>query len=343
MRALVATLVVATAVFAAPSPVGADKGESITFRVEQGFSVSKTYPPMPVNDAGSSFTDPADCIDLPWCTLIQIDFKFPAGFNPDKDEYVVPTAVYWDDKPVVEGTAQGNDLDIYVYTKETTKDSAGKEKVTYREVGRSASARQPETMKLFGPMPDNPTLYMVVYNFLGPNLGYKVEMKFKGVSVEELPEYGSPGFGGGEDDSSSASTGAGSSESDFSSAPFKPFGDDFVPSTPSGLPTSAGSISGGPSLGVPISGSDDFGNFGGSGDFDRELAGGGTQSGVDLLAASRREAGPPKPVPGAVLFFWLGVVPAVLGGVAIGALIRRRPAALTLAVPAGAAARPAAA
>ena len=331
LRLVAALLLIATpALLAAAPPASANDGGTWNYKVgtpEQ----AQEYGPMAVNDASGNWTgDPETCIQLPWCTTVVLHADFPPGWDAEVNEYVLKTVLSWDDHPVAnvqEGPAGGNqqsanDIDMYAYKKVTVTDSDGKPATEYQRVNQGATASQPEVMKLFGSQPDNPDVYLVIYNSIGVNTGFTIDVKYKNTSVEALPEYG----GGSKPSSSSGSSDFGSS----TATPVKAGG--YVPPNASGLPSSA------PSL-VPFipgsssatTGSDDFGlSLPPDKSFLNEL--GTPKSSIDILAKSRGGVGPPKSVPAVLLFFWLGVVPIALVSGGIGWLARRRPAALTLPI-----------
>jgi hypothetical protein len=311
------------------APARGLSGDKLSIDAKPGSKVSGTYGPMPVNDASSAFTDdPEKCETLPWCTTVPIDVNLPAGFDPDVNEFFLTVAVSWDDSSIA-GAAQGNDLDTYVYSIETDADGNN----TYTEVGKSAGSTMPEVSKLFEPL--NTHYVLVVYNFLGVNKGFNVDINFIDASITDpdsgftaTPAAGPIGGDGGSTGGGSVTpppSGA-SSGGAHASAPFSP------DPSPSFLPASNPTLS--PSVDLPPIGTDDvFGDFGDLQDFQKDLQADAPKSGIDLLAASRRQLGPPKDVGASVLVFWLIGVPVVLAGAAFVVLLRRRPSALTLTIP----------
>ncbi|HEX2851487.1 MAG TPA: hypothetical protein VHN98_13075 [Acidimicrobiales bacterium] len=330
-------------------PAQALDGGEYVIPVQEGAHVVENFAAMPASDPSGSFTtDPDSCVDLPFCTTIQLKPRFPSDWNPDTD-WLMYVNLTWQrqsfaDLPqnaVTGGNGQlaTNDVDIYVYTKETKVASDGSTSEEYREVGRSASAGFPEQMKLYGSSPDNPIYYVVVYNSSGVNLGFTLDTTVRVFSFADPDSYLTGGaFGGG---SSSGGSGSGSSlfgtspSSGFPSAPLSPasFGPGRVtPRTPSDLPmltpgavASAGAADAALSsflADLPVA----------TKGLEADLAG-APSSGI-LDAVRNRHTGPPRPVHAPVLVFWLALVPLALLAAAVGFLIRRRPAALTFPAPA---------
>lgn len=315
------------------APARGLEGAKLTIRAESGGKASGTFSPMPVADPSSSFVDdPVRCASLPFCTAVPLDVILPEGFDPDINEFFLTVKLSWDDAPIADGAAQGNDLDMYIYA--IGKDEAGDP--TYELAGEAASSSQPEVAKLFQPM--NVRYVIVAYNFNGVNQGFKIDIDFVDATIVD-PDAASVGPVPGSTDP--ASTGGTTSPSPFaadgssSDAGRPAFSPSFVPSSP-GSPSFLPAVD--PTLtpvgDLPLPGTDEvFGDFGQLQDFQKDLAKEAPKSGIDLLAASRRQLGPPKEVGAPVLVFWLVGVPLALAAVAFTVLVRRRPTALTLPVP----------
>lgn len=332
LAAAAATL--ACASFVTAVPAGANEGEKVSIRISGDDKVKKRYDGMPVNDAGSNFTsDPETCAAAPFCTLVPLEVILPADFNPDVNEFVLTVKLLWNDSGVSAGgqAAQGNDLDMYIYHEE--KDAKGK--VTYREVGRSAGSKQPEVSKLFTPAQKD--YLIIVYNFLGVNEGFDLDVSYRDASIEDLPEFegaapaARPGSSGG---------GSGSGGDDLSPDAGESFRPSASPSrptfrSPSMLPSAPDTFTtnGAAGFGVPTS-AEDATVFdlptGSEKDLAKDLAAG--EQSQDVF--KRREASlHPEPASGVLLGFWLGVVPIALLGVAAVVMLRRRPVAMTLQLP----------
>lgn len=323
---LFAMTVIAAALVAVPSAAQArEEEEPIRPKAEEGWTTTVEYDPMVVADPSSVDHEPETCALVPWCSLVKIVPEYPAGWNPEVDEFVITTTISWQSTPIVPGTAESNDLDIYVYTYEDVIQDDGTTEKEYREVNRAASGRQPERMKLFGPPPDNPTLYMVVYNFNGPNLGFKVDMDVNVVTYADPDSYYplAPGVSGTNGFEEIGGSGSGGFES--TTVPFTPSA--FEPRSPSQLPSIMPVPSAAPSGLTP---SPTFSEgFDGFRPLSEDLAG---DRGPGILDAVRaRVVGTPKPVGAPVLVFWLVLVPLALLAAGAVWLMRRQPAALRVA------------
>ena len=335
MRRLVTALLAGSLLMVVGAvPAGANAGEKISIRIENDETAKKTYPGMLVNEAASEFAgDPETCEKAPFCTLVPMEVILPDSFNPDINEFVLKVVLSWDDQPLSAGgqEGQGNDLDMYIYHAE--KDAKGA--TVYKEDARAAGASEPERAKIF--TPTRKDYLIVVYNFLGVNRGFQLDLSYVDASIEELPDFDSdepvaaPSFGGSS--SSDGADSSGGSESDLptfagSDAAVRP-----TPRTPSLLPSVPDGFTGtsGP-LAAPIS-ADDGSVFdlppGTGRDLASDLAPGESQ---DVFKPRVADLNPEDASP-ALLVFWLGVVPLVLAGAAAVFMLRRRPAALTLQLP----------
>jgi hypothetical protein len=310
-------------VTANPAPVAAFTVDGMAIDAKEGAKVSKAYDPIPGVDGGNN-TTPEDCDSFPGCDVIPITVNLPKGFNADTDEFFLTFEVAWDPQADLAGQTTANDLDVYIYEKAV--DAKGAHKL----VGQSAGGTEPEKGRIFTPAKTD--YYMVVNDFVGVNTGFQVTLAYVDAKVF-VPDESS--FG-------SAPPGAGSSRSPGdSTAPTttpapkapRPAATPYVPDSPSALPSLTPGLA--PAL-TDASGAADPDFTTGFSDtkaFATSLRGAnGGQSPLDLLAASRRQVGPPGKVPAALLVLWLGLVPILLGGLTLALLIRRRPAALTLAV-----------
>lgn len=122
------------------------------------------------------------------------------------EDYFVTIKVTWEPNTEVEGEAGANDLDVYLYDDRqirARKDSGcadpkatvGKDGATcFTKVGQSASAVQPETIKLFSPEP-LVNYNLVVVNYTGPNISYTIEGDIKLESFDAPFEDLGPSFG----------------------------------------------------------------------------------------------------------------------------------------------------
>ena len=317
------------------SPAAAFEGERIVLRAEEGMTFTGDYGAMPVADAGGVASHPGDCALAPSCTEIPMTVEVPADFDPDTDEFFFNFTAAW------EGNADlllvgAQDLDIYFWTLRPNPETGEEE---YVEVGRAATASQPERTRLFNLIENE--YVITVQNFLGVNTGFRLTFDYVDVS---LPDDFDPYDGANpannnnnsQSDSSSGSAGGGdasTSDSSPSFGPSSPSGSlDLNPSAPA--PSSPSTLAGtGDSFGFGLSatpGDSGLGDFGSFNQFQKDLNAEAEPSSIDLLAASRRQLGPPSDVGAQILLFWFLLVPLVLGGFAIAMVMRRRPAALTL-------------
>lgn len=324
MRRRIVGAAVALLLVAAPLAVGvpaavADDGKPIAIEAVHNKEVKQDYPGMAVNDASSNFTDPDSCSSFPWCTLVPVNITYPAGFDKAGDNILV-ISVSWDSgPPQTSGLRQTNDLDLYVY--EGTKQADG----TYKQSGKSTTGDEnPELVRVFNP--NLPTYYAVVYNSLGPNKGFTVDVRFVVGSfdtTEHLPP--APGSGSSSGSGGSSAATAPTAKPSSPSNPSGPASPSFLPQPGPVLTTSLTDAAVAPDPDLDT-------GFADAKAFEAQLRNPAGTSDLDLLAASRRRSGPPKSVPGVLLLFWLAVVPLILGGGVVLWLARRRPAALTLGV-----------
>ena len=330
LRAVIATCVVGAAFVVVPSsPAHAQEGEPIIVKAEEGLDFKREYGILaPPGDAAGEFHDPEGCAKAPFCMTIPMEILLPEGYDPDYDEFTMPLTVDWEDARV-QGRAgvngQGNDLAVYIwYGEKFDGDGDGdKEWVEYRH---KDGADRPEAINMF--QPDDGKYFLVVSNFSGVNMGFTVTLgyNYRGVprddgSVAPVGVRPRPGSGSG------ASTGSPAAD-DTTPARTLPT---FTPSSPSFDPAPVLT----PDLLPAVPGGEREDGFasafpGGLKPLAEDLAGSG---GVDLTAAGRRQLGPPSPVSGGVIAFWLGLVPILLVAAAGAVVIRRRPTALTLPIP----------
>lgn len=338
-RVLLAVAVSVLGLSLAPaSPAAALEGEPIVLRAEEGESFSGDYGPMPVPDTGGALTHPGDCAISPGCTEIPLTVELPPGFDKENDEFFFNFTAEWEGNADLVA-AGSQDLDIYFWTLRPNPETGEPE---YVEVGRAATADQPERARLFNFIEGE--YVITVANFLGVNTGFRLNFDYVNVS---LPDDFDPfdGAGGGSSSSggsggSSATVGDGSGADGGESsalspsvvAPSRGGGLDLDPTAPS--PTSPASLAGaGDAFGFGLAatpGDSGLGDFGSFNEFQKDLNAEASPSSIDLLAASRRKLGPPADVGAPVLVFWLLLVPLVLGAFALAFVYRRRPAALTL-------------
>jgi hypothetical protein len=304
----------------AATPATALEGEKIVISATPGSKVTKSYGPMPVPDTAGVLTTPEDCALSPACTLVPMEVQLPPGFDSFINEFFLQMTISWEGN-IDLGAAGTADLDIYIYAKRLNDD--GEEE--YVEVGRAASAGQPEQTKLF--TPDETNYWIVVQNFNGANPGFTIDVEFVDATIVDplfSPSFTNPGPSPEDDEV-------------FGDAPTSPAREPapYEPTQPASLPSLAPPAVAGDPMGLGFTatpGDAGLGDFGSFRDFQRELAAGAEPTRVDLLAASRRKLGPAEDVGAPVLFFWLLALPAAAFGGAFVLLMRRRPAALKISV-----------
>lgn len=280
------------------------------------------------------------------CDNVPITIEDPQ-LGPTED-YLVTFTITWEPNQEVQDpggkdTAGANDLDIYLYddrqlrtrkapscakanaasekddpkTKKDETDTAN----CYTEVGHSATAVQPEVIKLFSPEPIV-NYNMVVVNFAGPNISYtvKADMKIEGFDYpfEDL----GPSFGGRANRQSESSDGAFAAPTDLS-------GDD-PPGGGGGAAGDVGDIlAGGRTLDeVPVLPDRDFGSGNVGFDTTEEFA---APTGFGGGLGATRAVAPAGPVSGALLAFWMVLVPIALVAGGVFFVIRRSRRAFTFA------------
>lgn len=315
------------------TPVAALEGEPIVIRAEEGARIERDYGAMPIADTAGVLTHPGDCALSPGCTEIPLTVELPDDFDPETDEFFFNFLGEWEGNQDL-GSAGSQDLDFYIWTLRPDED--GEEE--YVEVGSAASASEPERTRLFNFIEGEYVICVV--NFLGVNTGFRITLDYVDASIPDDfdPRAGvdRPSSAGGSSSnpqsgsSDTGSSGSGSSPSN-GSTPF-----DFSPTAPApSSPASLAPTAGGPGgfgLGFTATpGEAGLGDFGSFNEFQKDLNSGVTESPIDLLAASRRQLGPAEPVGAPILLFWLLALPLAAGAGALVFVMRRRPAALTVA------------
>lgn len=337
---LTVAAIVAASVVAAP-PASAAKLKGISIDAVEGARAQGVYPvgSIPGSDAGYSpslFRAPATCATSPNCGLVPLTVNYPPGFDRTLQEFFLDVVISWDQGKVevdtgrrvagqdVRESAQGNDLDIYFYTKKP--DPKDPNKMVDVELGRASTANMPEKFRLFGGFP---AYDISVINYSGVNRGFTIDVTFVPAfivapfsgSEDDVPSFGSTSDG---DNASSDGDGGGGfldlttpgpafgSTSRGNAAPL------LAPTGPADLAAVTGITGASPDEGA-------FGDADPS--FSAALA--GTRKSASSLFEEARTTGPPKPVPASLLVFWLVVVPLVLAVAAAIVFIRRRPMALS--------------
>jgi len=346
-RGVAAVAAISFLVGAVASPAAAARLKGFSIDAREGATATVSFPvgSIPGTDPAGEFILPEDCAELPTCAVIRLSVAYPEGFDRDLQEFFLDVSVSWDQgktevdagrrvagQQVKEGV-QGNDLDTWFYTK--LPDPKDPKKLKDTEIARSATAKMPEKVRLFGGYND---YEIVVVNYAGVNRGFRIDATFvpafitKAFSGEDgtLPAF--------QNDSTSTGAGSfGSGDDEFSSGPggfldlstpgpaaARPGGSGFS-STPAPLLAPTGVDFPAVTGASAISETESFGEA--DPEFDAALA--GTQTSASSLFEEARRAGPAKPVAGALLLFWLGFVPLALAFGAAVLFIRRRPVSLS--------------
>jgi hypothetical protein len=285
-------------------PVSALDQAASTIRVTENQTVEKDFPPLasaqplPISPPSPvpKLNTPERCKQATYCDVIPLDVVLPPTLKP-ADEFFVSVTLEWQTSslPATAYTKpqEINDLDLYVWN-----DPAADEPVQH-----SATDAEPEQLRLFRPSKGKYSI--VVFNYLGPNTGYKLKVSYK-------PEKIVPPFESLAPDFNPVATPA---------APYQPPVD--LSDTPPALPIDTSPPATPPTTLPPppqeakppapltpvaVDPDPDFSNFNDNA-FDQQLAAPST----DVLKEKQaRAVGPPKPASAGSLIFWLAVVPFLL-------------------------------
>src|SRR5581483_6614222 len=280
-------------------------------RVGENQTVEKNFGPMtaadPLPDLPSpapQLNTPAACRQAAYCDVIPLEIVLPPGLRP-ADEFFVSVQLDWKTS-TLPGTdytrpTEVNDMDLYVWT-----DPAGDEPVQ-----QSSTGTMPEKLRLFRPTKGKYSI--VVFNYRGPNTGYRLTVADKPEQIvppfESLaPDFNPPALAV---EAPAVEEPAEQPEAPPArpAAPPVPV----VSDAPAPVPPKADVAP--PALTpVPVEPDPDFSNFSDEA-FDRQLA----APSADVLQAKRAKAvGPPPPASAGSLVLWLAGVPLLL--VAAGGL-----------------------
>ncbi|HLJ08039.1 MAG TPA: hypothetical protein VKX24_05850 [Acidimicrobiia bacterium] len=292
-------------------PVSALDRPGDAIRVGENQTVEKNFGPMtaadPLPDLPSpapQLNTPAACRQAAYCDVIPLEIVLPPGLRP-ADEFFVSVQHDWKTS-TLPGTdytrpTEVNDMDLYVWT-----DPAGDEPVQ-----QSSTGTMPEKLRLFRPTKGKYSI--VVFNYRGPNTGYRLTVADKPEQIvppfESLaPDFNPPALAV---EAPAVEEPAEQPEAPPArpAAPPVPV----VSDAPAPVPPKADVAP--PALTpVPVEPDPDFSNFSDEA-FDRQLA----APSADVLQAKRAKAvGPPPPASAGSLVLWLAGVPLLL--VAAGGL-----------------------
>ena len=203
------------------------------------------------------------------------------GVSAGGNEYAKPTDV--------------NDLDLYVWD-----DPVGEEPAQH-----SATSATPESLRLFRPAKGKYSI--VVFNYTGPNTGYKLTVEYKPEHIESPFESLAPEF-----------TPVITPPEPFVAPVEEPEAPPVLPIDTSGAdvappplpPAPPAEAAPAPLTPVAIDPDPDFSNFADDA-FDDQLAAPTTDV---LIEKQVKAVGPPKPASATTLLFWLAIVPLLILG-----------------------------
>lgn len=293
-------------------PVSALEQAANTIRVTENQTVEKEFGPIPGQNPLPGLPAPAPKLNTPescrqatFCDLIPLEIVLPPTLRP-ADEFFVSVALEWktDKLPGVKvGEAEYakeqnvNDLDLYVWT-----DPIGEDQ---EPVQASSTAANPEKLRIFRPTKGKYAI--TVFNYAGPNTGYKLRVEYKPESIVPPFESLAPDFMPVATPPLPFEAPVELTEPDRPTLPIDTSGADTTPTTTPAPPAEAKPA---PLTPVAIDPDPDFTNFADDA-FDEQLAAPST----DVLTEKQvKTVGPPKPASTSSLVFWLAIVPLLLLG-----------------------------
>lgn len=312
-------------------PVSAMEQSNNTIRVSEDQTVEKEFGPIAMANPAPAApatpvpvpksNTPETCKQAAYCDVIPLEVMLPPSFKP-KDEFFVTVFLEWrtDQLPGIKvGEAEYrkpqdiNDLDLYVWNDPPAEEP----------VQQGATAARPEQARMF--RPDKGKYSIVVFNYVGPNTGYKLRVEYKKETLVPPFESLAPDFTQVATPPEPFVAPVELTEPDSTPAlPIDTSGFDPPPST---APTSPPEAKPAPLTPVAIEPDPDFTNFADDA-FDEQLA---APPGTDVLQEKQVKAvGPPKPASATSLVFWLAIVPLLLLAVGGFWLSRKGSAVLKL-------------
>jgi hypothetical protein len=291
-------------------PVSALEQSNNPLRVTENQTVEKDYGPIAIPNPAPGLPKPApktntpeSCRQAAYCDVIPLEVVLPPDLKP-RDEFFVTVTLEWetDQLPGIKlGEAEYkkpediNDLDLYVWSDPPAEQP---------EVENGgATEKRPEQARLFRPSKGKYSI--VVFNYGGPNKGYKLKAEYKKENIvppfELLPPEVNP-----------VTIPPVPLESPFESlepeTPTPPIVTPVAETPPTTTPAPPAVSKPAPLAPVAIDPDPDFTNFADDA-FDEQLAGPST----DVLQEKQVKAvGPPRPASPASLLFWLAIVPLLL-------------------------------
>ena len=294
-------------------PVSALEQANNTIRVTENQTVEKEFGPLATANPAPALPNPAPKLNTPescrqatYCDVIPLEIVLPPTLKAS-DEFFVTVSLDWKTDRV-EGVSAGgneyvkaqdvNDLDLYVWDDPVPE--------AQEPAQLSATAARPEQARLFRPAKGKYSI--VVFNYMGPNSGYKLKVEYKPENIVPPFELLPPEF-------SPVATPPTPFEPPVElpepEAPALPIDTSYVAETPTITPPAPPVEAAAPPPLTPVAvdPDPDFTNFADDA-FDEQLA---APPGTDVLAEKQvRAVGPPKPASAASLVLWLAVVPLLL-------------------------------
>ena len=291
-------------------PVSALDQAAHTIRITENQKVEKEFGPIPAQNPLPGLPAPAPklntpeaCKQQPFCDVIPLEVVLPPTLKKG-DEFFVRVTLEWKTERVQGVSAGGheyvkptdvNDLDLYVWD-----DPIGEE-----PANQSATATQPESLRLFRPSKGKYSI--VVFNYAGPNTGYKLTVEYRPEHIVPPFESLAPEFAPVE-----------APPEPFVAPVQEPEAPPVLPIDTSGADVTATTLPPAPPAEAPptpltpvvIDPDPDFTRFADDA-FDEQFAAPPT----DVLTEKQVKAiGPPKPASATSLLFWLAIVPLLLLG-----------------------------
>jgi hypothetical protein len=272
-------------------------------KVEKEFGPIAGQNPLPGLPAPvPKLNTPEQCRQAAYCDVVPLEVVLPPTLRPS-DEFFVSVTLEWKTDRIDGISAGGNeyvkptdinDLDLYVWNDPVNE--------AQTPVQQSSTSVMPEKLRLFRPSKGKYSI--VVFNYQGPNTGYKLTVEYKPESIvppfELLPPEATP--------PAPAEPNAAPVEESEPPA-VVPVDNSGTSSTPTTVPQAAPAESKpAPLSPVVVDPDPDFTNFADDA-FDQQLAAPTT----DVLTEKQVKAvGPPKPASASALVFWLAIVPLLL-------------------------------
>jgi hypothetical protein len=290
-------------------PVSALDQAANTIRITENQKVEKEFNPIPGMNPlpitppapAPNLNTPEQCKQQPYCDVIPLEVVLPPTLEK-ADEFFVAVTLEWKTERIDGISAGGNeyleprdvnDMDLYVWD-----DPMGEEPIV-----QSASSRNPEFLRLFRPSKGKYSI--IVFNYSGPNTGYKLTVEYKPEHIESPFESLAPDFTPVETPPLPYEAPVETPE-ETPVLPIDTSGDEVT--TPTAPPAPSTEATSAPLTPVAIDPDPDFTNFADDA-FDEQLAAPTT----DVLTEKQVKAvGPAKPASAGSLIFWLAIVPMLL-------------------------------